>query len=311
MALKPLNIRNGRVLLPVFILTSSLLLAVSLSPVGASEVNQVGLTAVLIILIGMPHGGLDILMIGKLATLLGSNTSRHQSFARTLSISTVYVLVALGAGALWFVAPTSILILFLLIATVHFSNDWVAESHKPTAISLAVFTITASSVFHPQLLERYFISLLLQPQNAAATVFSMQVGFIASILMIASRTFLGRFYLGNFYWLGALSLAAYVLSPLWYFCAYFCAVHSVMHTIHVQQTSLLTWTNIAKIVTLPMLATCVLLWCFYTYLPTESTASRLLQVVFIGLFALTIPHIILTVIYDAYFAFKLSKSSKY
>ena len=65
MALKPLNIRNGRVLLPVFILTSSLLLAVSLSPVGASEVNQVGLTAVLIILIGMPHGGLDILMIGK------------------------------------------------------------------------------------------------------------------------------------------------------------------------------------------------------------------------------------------------------
>lgn len=255
----------------------------------------------LIIFVGIPHGALD----GAICVTLGYSKRlilQLGFFAAYLSISALVVIM-------WYFFPVVSLILFLFISIFHFGCgdlDW--EKNKTYFIN-GYFNgglVILGIIFLNKLEVNYFFSIL--------------SGEELSLLW----TFL---YLGIFFWLSALifiicnlkkmkisryyiSLIIFIflviitLPPLPAFAIYFCFVHSFHHIKRVVPT-LLNFMEKRQAILL-MITFSVLSWlgggiALYYILNSNFFLDAILKVTFIGLAALTFPHMILV---DGFFRSK-------
>ena len=117
-----------RVFLPVVAAT----LAVTATALWFSVSGPVSVAVVVlaIALLGIPHGAVDHLA----AAALGGpfDTSSRRRFARS------YVLVMLGVGLVWLVAPTLALAMFLAVSVHHFGQSDLAYLDLPSGRAVAV-----------------------------------------------------------------------------------------------------------------------------------------------------------------------------
>lgn len=297
-------------LLPAFAVTSVMLTFATLQMGDASPLGQIIVTCLVIFLIGMPHGGLDVIMINRLAQSRLLPSIFNGSVVAHGTILLGYLSLVVMAWSLWILLPAFSLAVFLFIAAVHFSKDWGVQSQTSLSFSLAVLTIALPALFHPASLREYFQALLLTVQQADTAVTAMQLSIAPALLIFIYHLIMKRSETIIWVWLGAMMVAAYWLTPLWYFCVYFCAVHSVLHTLHIKVINKLTWKDIGKALIFPMIGTTTLLIIAYVALPTNGLNENLLQITYIGLFALTVPHMLLTYIHDAILPHKFSSSAK-
>lgn len=87
-----------------------------------------------------------------------------------------------------------------------------------------------------------------------------------------------------------------VLDPLLYFTVYFCLLHSPRHLFETARSiGLSSLVSIARAAAPIVIATLVLAAVLWRLLPGASLDAQLLQIVFIGLACLTIPHMLLEV----------------
>jgi len=94
-----------------------------------------------------------------------------------------------------------------------------------------------------------------------------------------------------------LALGAAVLHPLAYFIAYWCFLHSPRHlTLAARDLSLDSWGARLRAVAPTTLATYALAAAAVPFLMDMPGDAVLMQVIFIGLAALTVPHMILELI---------------
>jgi Brp/Blh family beta-carotene 15,15'-monooxygenase len=99
-------------------------------------------------------------------------------------------------------------------------------------------------------------------------------------------------------WLSIVS-GALLLHPLVFFTCYFALLHSPRHLLETAQGLGITSLKRIYLVTLPvLLATLLLAGLAYWLLPPIGIAARVLRIVFIGLAALTVPHMLLDVAVD-------------
>jgi Brp/Blh family beta-carotene 15,15'-monooxygenase len=203
------------------------------------------------------------------------------------------VIGALVVG-LWYLAPLLFLIGFIGISIAHFSGDPDGETGWFIRLIYGGAIIFIPTLKHPQEFADVF-SLLVGEKSSQALMPWMS-GLALPWLLALSGVVI---YLvikkspPSFEFL-CLGLIAYFVSPLISFTVFFCGMHSARHIIRTaafakySQPLLLLGAML-----LPMLGVLALSTLSWFMLKNQTLDGRVIQIVFVGLAALTVPHMAL------------------
>ena len=254
--------------------------------------SLIALTAV--VMIGLPHGAFD----GAVALALGYGKSLKSMLGFILS----YIAIAAAVVAFWMILPDVALIMFLTISILHFgigdaqSGDWLTRTTQILAHGGLV--VVGISILHRTEVEPIFVHLI-GSETVLLWQFLNLASFCLLVVLIAYfiQTFMQSEVRIRFAELASLALIYYFLPPLVGFSLYFCGVHSVRHLRY-------TWAKLRArdygVRTLVLLALFFTLvsWIagvviFWQMPSSEALDGTILRIIFIGLAALTVPHMLL------------------
>lgn len=277
----------------VLALVLALALAIAgLNDLAMAPMHQLWWASALIALLGMPHGALDVVFARKLFGVEG--------LPGWAVFSAVYVGLAAIVVAVWAVAPTLFLCGFLLGSVLHFGGDpgagtsWVARVLYGGAI-----IVLPAWMHSPEL--QHLLGMVAGPASAAdvAPVLAQMAlpwlgATVVACVLLARRSRLAALELAA---LAALAVAA---PPLLSFTVYFCAMHSPRHILRtlgslpaaeIRRTLVLAlWPTLAVLAAVVLLAA----QAAAGGRPIDTPAQTwVMQLVFVGLAALTLPHMAL------------------
>jgi len=242
--------------------------------------------SIVIFLFGVPHGALD--------TLYARQLYRIKSIPAWAAFGLGYLAIAALVVGLWVALPMVFLIGFLLISAFHFSGDPQGDVGFFRRVLYGGSVLICPVLLHePQVRELYSMLAGAAARDAVVTASR----WVAWPWLIA--TVIAALWCARKDWVGSLELVSVtavmtLLSPLLAFTVFFCGMHSVRHVMRTRDyASARTWTNLAGVAALPMLGTVLLATAAWQLLPAADLDTRLVQLVFVGLAALTVPHMIL------------------
>jgi len=277
----------GRVFLVVTgILALASVLHKQLAPSTALAVLVVG-----VILLGLPHGALD--------PMVASKAFASHRYYSAIVFYLFYLLLALSYGLLWSRCPTLGLSSFLVIAAVHFGSDWQYRGIAFTRIAYGLTIVTLPALAHPvevagiySVLGATHAQLLIDVSRGVAVI-AVCAGGAGAVMRFRERASDAFEFL-------AIVVGATLLGPLVFFTCYFCLLHSPRHLLETAAGLGIGSLRRIYLVAAPIvLATIVLGGIFWLVLPDISYTSRLLTLVFVGLAALTVPHMLLDRVTEA------------
>ncbi len=242
--------------------------------------------SIVIFLFGVPHGALD--------TVYARQLHRIESTAGWTAFGLAYLAIAALVVGLWVVAPVVFLIGFLLISALHFGGDPQGETGTVRRVLYGGSVLICPVVLHaPQVRELY--SML--AGSGAADVVVTASRWMSWPWLIATAVAALRCAKKD--WVGSLELVSVtalmtLVSPVLAFTMFFCGMHSVRHAMRTRDYARTrTWAHLLRVAALPMLVTGLLTIAGWQFLQTSDFYARLVQLVFVGLAALTVPHMIL------------------
>jgi Brp/Blh family beta-carotene 15,15'-monooxygenase len=269
----------------VFIATTALLLCAALlgnqlSPNATLAALVAGVT-----LLGLPHGALDPMVARKAFASQRSYT--------TAAFYIAYLVLVLGYWSLWNHFPTFGLSSFLLIAAFHFGSDWEDRGHFLMRCAYGCAVVTLPAFRFPA--EVASIYEMLGTEHALGLVaISRAIAPVAVDIALIGAALQFQRHSSDFFELLTITVGALFLHPLVFFTCYFTLLHSPRHLLETAEGLGMTRLRNIYLATLPvLLATLVLGAIAYVLLPHIGVSARLLRVVFIGLAALTVPHMLL------------------
>ncbi len=254
-----------------------------------------------VVLIGLPHGAFD----GAIAACLGQ-ANRPLIMIRFIIL---YLALAGLVVGLWLVFPVATLIGFLGISIVHFGlGDARAGAGLLRYVqAVAHGGVVVAGISQSHRLEVNVIFGYLIGGDTALVWMAIDVATVivaVALAIYAWQAYLDARWRFGFLEAGLLILLFTAVPPLVGFAIYFCFVHSARHLWSV-------WTAVKAEFTRSMLFTGAIAFTFASWGAGAAAywwcASfmmvelALLRVVFIGLAALTVPHMILV---DGFFALK-------
>ena len=253
--------------------------------------NLIGLAG--IVMIGLPHGAYD----GAVAIHLGI-IKRFSSFVKFMII---YVALAALVVTIWMIAPIISLIIFLTISMLHFGAGDIKNGKGVLGFSEALahggLAIVGISQFHRSEVDEIFSYLI---NNDTTYVWlAIDILTIATIFAIITCVLQA---LNNSKWsftvveLLLLGIIYAVAPPLLGFAIYFCCVHSARHFRKIyasikQSVSTTSIRNQAILFTsISWIAAGIAFWMFADF---ANPGPTIMRITFIGLAALTVPHMLL------------------
>lgn len=238
---------------------------------------------------GLPHGALD--------PWLARQSGLWRTGRGLVVFHLAYVALAALVLVAWRWAPGTSLALFLAISAWHFAGDW--RGHLPGwARALAGAALLALPAWRwPGEVRAVFVMLSGAEGAAVAGALATMAPWLAVGMAVAAAFALRR-SLATAVELAAIATLALLLPPLAYFIVYFCALHSLRHLRHAalgaDAGARRRMAAVALAYTLLTLALAALAWPWLAGagegLPAPGTP--LAQLVFIGLAALTLPHML-------------------
>lgn len=255
--------------------------------------DQASIIAIFFILsIGLPHGAFD----GAVAHYLGANKSMNS----LIKFVSSYILMAILVIVLWAFFPDFSLAFFLLISAIHFGwGDANARRRLPFVIqmlahgSLVIFGIV---YFHPE-----EVSILFGLLTEEKFEFSMFLSEFLILLVPFLILLCCIFAIANTemrircFELFALCGILASFPPLVGFAFYFCLIHTGRHMQNIFKV--LKFSQSKQKVYFQAIIFTVLSWIFggvaLWYIDSGNYSIDLLRVTFVGLAALTVPHMIL------------------
>lgn len=249
-------------------------------------VVQIAAIAILAAVLGLPHGALDPLIARRLGMWRGP-----LSFG---AFNLVYAGLSIAVVALWLVAPVPSLVLFLVVSAVHFGGDCMRErSPAPRALTGAAL-LTLPAFRDEDAVAGLYATLAGEGARSVASV-QAAIGLPLLVLLLGLAVLAARRAPHEALELGLVALLALTTPPLVFFIVYFCTLHSARHlregfVEEREQPRRLTALVIVAYTVIPLLAAGAFLT---TTAGAASLDDQLLRVVFIGLAALTVPHMLL------------------
>jgi len=255
---------------------------------NANFTGQSGLIilATLILLLGVPHGALDTIFAYKLYNI--------QKPRDWMLFTMIYLLLAALVVVVWWWAPMVFLILFLLISAGHFSGDPEEGTPHATRILYGGCVLLLPALLHSEEMGRLFgllvgvePALLLMPWIKLFALIWLPCVVLGAILLVW-RDWLGAMEIGS---VVLLSVAA---PPLVAFTLFFCGMHSARHILRtIDYSGTFSRRLLVLSAFLPMIGVVVVSALAWWLLKGKSLDERLIQIVFVGLAALTVPHMAL------------------
>ena len=242
------------------------------------------LASCFISLVGLPHGALDPVVAHRCG-LIHDLRSSAQFFVG-------YIIVVALVVLLWLQLPAASLLLFLLISCVHFGRDW-KQKISFGGFAYGAFVLGLPAWTAPEQVEQIFSFLIFQDIADIQLIFLQGLGVIGISLLVFDRGRISRLSAGE---LLILIICATSFEPLWYFVAYFCGLHSPRHLI-AEFRSMRKETRFSAYVV--MLAVTILTLGIAAVSGSHlekyyaSIDIAIYQTIFIGLAALTVPHMCL------------------
>lgn len=256
----------------------------------ASAQTELFVAVVLIALLGVPHGALDSLFGARLYGLHGA--TRWSLFV------VAYVGLAALVIAFWWWLPVTFLAAFLIVSVLHFSGDLRPTSHWISRFFYGGAIIVLPHFWHADEVLRLFQFLLGSDTNdaslrqisngltSAATPWLF--AFVACALFEARRSAMTTMEML------ALTALAVIAPPLIAFTLFFCAMHGARHVIRTlhyagEGATKTLWIS-AGLAVKAVLTVGLVAFFYFENTPVD---TRLLQIIFVGLAALTVPHMAL------------------
>lgn len=257
---------------------------------GPDALNMAALLAV--VFIGLPHGAMD----GALAMHFGWLNRPSKAVVFLLS----YVGLALLVVGFWMVAPVLVFVAFLAISLLHFgrgdSTSHSAGQERIESLARGGLVIAGISQAHRGEANEVFLTIVGSSTGMVWAFLDvmMVVTVVSIVVVLAFKHQKDRMeFLIEMAFLSAVFI---LTAPLVGFAIYFCFIHSFRH--FTAMRSLLTPTVSKLRITQTTLVFSLLTWGAGLFMFSQQSASigvepALLRVVFIGLAALTVPHMIL------------------
>lgn len=243
-----------------------------------------------VVLLGLPHGALDPQVAREhFAELPGFNR---------FTFSLAYTTFAASYALLWLRLPVIGLAGFLLIASFHFGSDWQDRGLPLTRLAYGAAVVTVPTLHHASRVATIYRALIGPGDTSQGSELlvhlSQPLALVAIAVALGAAAAQWRRRPLDLLELGAILATALVLDPLLYFTAYFCLLHSPRHLFETARSiGLTTLTAIVRASAPIVVATLALAVILWKLLPAASLDAHLLQIVFIGLAALTVPHMLL------------------
>jgi Brp/Blh family beta-carotene 15,15'-monooxygenase len=240
----------------------------------------------LILALGVPHGALD--------TVFARQVYQLQSVRAWLLAAMLYGgLMALVVWT-WVMSPTGFLVGFLVLSIAHFAGDLEPGVRTSSRILYAGAVLVLPSLRFESDVARLF-GFLAGPTSGVSLAAALSalawpwLACCAAAAVIETRQ----------HWRAGVEILAVVVlalcaSPLVGFAVFFCGMHSLRHVIRTYQyadrASLVLLAGAAAVPMLIVLLATAAVWLFLD----QSTLSRgVTQLLFVGLAALTVPHMVL------------------
>jgi Brp/Blh family beta-carotene 15,15'-monooxygenase len=255
-----------------------------------SSDNLIIMLALAVIFLGLPHGALDFAV------------AKSMNFVPSISLAIRFIAVYMGIAALsiifWVYMPEAALVIFLSISVFHFSADWRLSLPFFSRLGLASSLICGPSVFHSSTVTDLFTALLVTAEAANWIVQGMRLTFYIGTLFFLYYVIRSLFRKKSqdvwqyIEWL-TIIFSSLILSPLVHFGLYFCLLHSPKH---LQDVGVELGVSIkrAVIISLPFVILTIILGAvMYEFFGNDKLSNDLLRWIFIGLFGLTVSHMVL------------------
>lgn len=242
--------------------------------------------ALLIVVLGVPHGALD--------PIIAKHEYRVDGSRAWFLFAVGYLALVLSVIALWARWPSVFLAGFLLITAFHFSGD-PADGTSP--ISRAAFggaIVVLPCLLHAGEVSQLFgvlagggaAALLVPALHRAASGWAM-------LLVLSGLWEWRRSRLVTLEFL-ALGVMAIVASPLVGFMVFFCGMHGARHVLRtVDGMEDAEVGHLLKAAAVPMLLVTCIAGVVLMVTGKESLELRVVRLIFVGLASLTVPHMLL------------------
>ncbi|MDC0093254.1 Brp/Blh family beta-carotene 15,15'-dioxygenase [Alphaproteobacteria bacterium] len=259
------------------------------------------LSLFLIIFVGIPHGALD----GAISVTLGYS----KRFILQLGFFVTYLSISAFVIIMWYFFPVESLIFFLFISIFHFGCgdlDW--ENNKTYLINgyFQGGLVILGIIFFNRMEVNYFFSVLSGEQLSLLwkCLYLGMLFWLSALIFIICNLKKMKFSRYYTFLILFICLVITTLPPLPAFAIYFCFIHSFHHIKRVVP-KLLNFMERRKAISL-MITLSVMSWlggglALYYILNLDIFPNAILKVTFIGLAALTFPHMILV---DGFFRSK-------
>lgn len=274
-------------------LSAAVLLSLSQPAPGV----ELALVTGAIALAGLPHGAAD-------AWIAAREGLASDRLGKAVFLA-IYSGLALLVIAVWLALPVMSLALFLAISVWHFGDDSRRDLHPLARISTGLIILGAPAAFHATAVSDAYgilsgdrIAAIVSAQGALFWLGCVALPLVLALtpvrVPLSARATPGRInHLTEMILLVAL---AALLSPLVYFAVYFCGVHSPRHLGRVnrlfpERGGWRLWGSVTALTLIPVLSGAAA-WGWLTAVGRLPDAAGL-QVLFIGLAALTLPHMLL------------------
>lgn len=250
---------------------------------------QLAVLGALVVVAGLPHGGLDTVIARRMGWL--------SSWRVSVAFHLAYLALAGLVVGLWLIAPGFSLLVFLLISAWHFGGDWRLGGSAPLRFlaGLGVLSLPAFSDLQTVAALYGFLAPDWGAQLASWQGL-MAPAVLVSLLLLAGFSAYSRQW-SDAAELALLAVAGILLPPLIFFAAYFCALHSprnlLAEWVKIDAPALRKLASTAFYSMAAAAGMGALLWIGLQPGWQLSLEEVLVRVLFIGLAALTVPHMAL------------------
>ena len=270
----------------IFCLLSFVLIVLHFIPFHMQETSLRLVLITIVVLLGIPHGALD--------TLLSKHLYKINTLQNWLIFIFLYLSLSFCVVLTWWLAPTIFLGGFLLLSAYHFSSDpygnisWVFRgSYGASILVLPVLLYTKET----QILFG-FVSGVHAAQVVIQFLKIFSIPFLVIVLALILINLRKNFY-SSLEFLFVVSIAIFT-PPLAAFCVFFCGMHSPRHMIRTYQ-SLKNQSSLSffKGILFPMVFVFVVFVISWLFVDKNKLDEGFIQILFIMLAALTVPHMII------------------
>ena len=241
--------------------------------------------SLMIVALGVPHGALD--------PIFAASHKKIKSKTEWVIFLSGYLLLSAAVVGFWKISPLLFLLGFLGISIFHFSGDLKGNATLAERFFYGGSVCVLPALLHQAELLRVFSILAGHSESLLIVKFLELIAWpwLICLLLVTFKCFQND----RLRAMEILSVALLMVTaePLLGFTVFFCAMHSARHILRTQQYALVAPKHMIKIAAGPMLAVLVIGLVMWRVRPEMAFEESLLQIIFVGLAALTVPHMLL------------------